>query len=200
MKKKKRQAALLILLIIFVVLGRYHSRDLHDFFTDWDNNISAIADICYLVRTQLGIRGIHWSAGHGYEGAVGRLLETRPELANARDYLGRTPLMLAAAGGWDRAVWTLFEHGAKVTSRDLLGRDAFDYLNNNKDRIRPQPFANIKAELQQWRLRLISCEYTRLEGAAKSGNLFRLKAAWSKVPAEFRAEVLNLNPKYYPNL
>ncbi len=67
------------------------------------------------------MEAIHSAALDGRLGEVNRLLEEDPGLLNARDFYGRTTLIVAAWRGHDAVVARLLQMGADVHARDEGG-------------------------------------------------------------------------------
>ncbi len=71
-----------------------------------------------------GSMAVHFAAKSGMTMALSKILDMAPEVTNAQDQEGATPLMLAAAGGHVDAINALLERGANREIRDVKGRSA----------------------------------------------------------------------------
>jgi len=69
---------------------------------------------------------LHWAATTSNLGVVQLLLSNHPEV-EARDSLGWTPLIIAAAAGQTEIVTALLDAGAKVDSTNDKGQTALHY-------------------------------------------------------------------------
>jgi len=73
-------------------------------------------------------------ASHGNVGEMERLHALNPQLVNKSDYDGRTPLHVAAQGGWDETVSWLITNGAEL-QRDVFGQTPLDDAHRTKARV-----------------------------------------------------------------
>lgn len=75
-------------------------------------------------RSDDGSMAVHCAAKTGMSKVLNRMLDLAPELIDAQDDDGSTPLMLASAGGHVDAINGLLKRGASREIRDAKGRSA----------------------------------------------------------------------------
>lgn len=71
-----------------------------------------------------GSMAVHCAAKSGMSKVLDKMLDLAPEVIDAQDEDGSTPLMLAAAGGHVDAIKLLVKRGANLAIRDAKGRSA----------------------------------------------------------------------------
>jgi len=74
-----------------------------------------------------GATAIHMAAQLGHNLCLGILLKYGADV-NARDFLGRTPLMAAVATGRSDIIKLLLDNGADIRCRDVFNYSAADYI------------------------------------------------------------------------
>lgn len=81
-------------------------------------------------RSDDGSMAVHCAARIGMSQVLNKMLDLAPELIDAQDDDGSTPLMLAAAGGHVDAINGLLKRGASREIRDAKGRSAIQIAQN----------------------------------------------------------------------
>ena len=71
-----------------------------------------------------GSMAVHCAAKSGMSKVLDKMIDLAPEVIDAQDEDGSTPLMLAAAGGHLEAISVLVKRGANLAIRDAKGRSA----------------------------------------------------------------------------
>jgi ankyrin repeat protein len=79
-----------------------------------------------MVRAKQKDVDIWWAARRGWEQDVEDIVRRKPNLLNATDNSGQTPLMHAIVGHQERMVRWLVDHGAAINQQDKYGSTALE--------------------------------------------------------------------------
>ncbi|MGE3320433.1 MAG: ankyrin repeat domain-containing protein [Candidatus Berkiella sp.] len=85
-------------------------------------------------KEQNGWNEIHYACNGGWQSEVKAAIKANPREINAKDKIGRTPLLLAIQKGWDKVVEILLKNRADASQSDSSTRTCTrkNYLSVNQ--------------------------------------------------------------------